>query len=417
MIRRWMLTLVFLGITTYSLAQTRHVTGEVTNLNGEPVSFASVGIGGGTKGTLTDEKGIFDLKIRESDEQILIVTAVGYNTRRIEVKDNLKNISIILEPDVKLLNTVFVFPDSLLKVLLEKSFMKITDNYPQNPIELTGLYRSYRQLEKGMDYLQFTEASLKIQEGGYQISHEDAQVEVLKLRNVEFSNLDRVDNVRYYGGPFVANWNDPVKMRESFLNPRSFNKRFAYYLESTQNNRNGRDSVYVVRFKSRDKNESKTGEIWIDKKTSAYRRIVWQDEDPQMFNPLIPIKRLVRNYETIYESNGSVNFLKYSSLKGENYNNKTKNKSHFTLEFVTTSYELKGDHRPIPLEKRLKYGALFSELKSSLDHQFENEYLRIESDSALVQKWNVIRIDSNILDNKSKINGVKKDLRSWLRSG
>ncbi|MCF2444702.1 carboxypeptidase-like regulatory domain-containing protein [Dyadobacter sp. CY345] len=370
-------------MTTQCFAQIRHVTGEVKDLTGEPVSLASVKIDRGTKGTLTDEKGIFDLKMRESDVQILIITAVGFQTQRVRLNGRMKNISIVLEPDIKQLETIVIFPDGSLKALLTKAYRKIVDNYPQNPLELVGFYRSYHKSAQNNRYLNFTESSLRIQQSGYEHSNQDAQVEVLKLKNLVLPHRDSVDNVRYFGGAFMANWNDPVKMRATFLNPAHFEKRFSYHLESISTYNHGEDSVYVVRFNSTDREETKEGRIWIDKKTLAYKIIEWKDSDPKNVNPLIPLKRLTRNYLTLYGYQNQRYVLKYTAIKGTNHNKKTGQDIDYALEFITSAINFGRDITPIPLGKRLQFGELFSEIKSSNHVSFEDEYATTELDSIL----------------------------------
>lgn len=395
--RLYLFYLSFFWMTTHCFAQVRHVTGEVKDLKEEPVSLASVRIDGGTKGTLTNEKGIFDLKMRESDAQILIITAVGFQTQRVRLNGRLKNISIVLEPEIKQLDTIVIFPDSSLKALLTKAYRKIVDNYPQIPMELIGFYRSYHKSAKDNQYLNFTESSLRIQQSGYQHANQDAQVEVLKIKNLVLPYRDSVDNVRYFGGAFMANWNDPVKMRASFLNPVHFKKRFSYHLESISTYNQGRDSVYVIRFNSTDREETKEGKIWIDKKTFAYQKIEWKDSDPKNVNPLIPLKRLTRNYLTLYGYQDQRYVLKYTVIKGTNHNKKTGQDIDYALEFITSAINLSRGITPIPLEKRLKFGELFSEIESSNNVSFEDEYATIELDS-------IVRLERLVIS-KERISG------------
>lgn len=404
----WALLLLLLFICLDSYAQTTHVTGRVLDQKEHPVPFVSLQIEGDNNGTITNEQGYFNLAIKGFFDRILIVNSLGYKTLYQKIgKDNQK-LKIILEADAKQLNEVFIFPDSSLRVLLAKAYNRINDNYPQNSIELTGFYRSYHKSAKDDRYLDFSESSLKVLESGYQNTREDAQTEVLKVRNLRFSQRDSVDNVRYYGGAFMANWNDPVKMRESFLNPASFNKRFIYQLESISKYNKGIDSVYIIHFKSNDKLARKEGRIWIDKKTLAYQKIEWQDKDPQNPNPLIPINRIVRNYLTLYQYQSNTNVLKYTSVRGKNYNRKTKKEIDYVLEFVTTTFDLKEKPMPIPLEKRLKYGELFTELENSEDVHFWDEYTTIEMDS--VVKMEKIRMSGN--ETAKAINGNFKGIKS-----
>ncbi len=383
--------LLFVSLNAY--AQTKHIAGRILDAKQQAIPFASIHIEGENNGTVTNEQGYFNLVIRNLDNRILVVSSLGYKTNKHKIGVDNQGIVIILEADATQLNEVFIFPDSSLKVLLAKAYRKINDNYPQNSIELIGFYRSYHKSTKDNRYLDFTESSLRVQQSGYQNSKEDAQVEVLKVRNLRFPQRDSIDNVRYYGGAFMVNWNDPVKMRESFLNPAYFNKRFIYQLESISKYNMGKDSVYVIRFKSNDTRETKEGKIWIDKKTLAYQKIEWKDNDPKNPNPLIPIRRITRNYLTLYQHQDAVNVVKYTSVSGKNYNGKTKQESNYVLEFVTTACDLIKNHKQIPLEKRLKYGELFAELESTNDMHFWDEYTTIEMDSTL--KMERIRMSGN----------------------
>ena len=373
--------LLFVSFNAYG--QTRHIVGRILDVKQQSIPFASIQIEGENNGTVTNEQGYFNLVIRNLGNRILVVSSLGYKTNKQKIGVDNQDIVIILEADATQLNEVFIFPDSSLKVLLAKAYRKINDNYPQNSIELIGFYRSYHKSTKDNRYLDFTESSLRVQQSGYQNSKEDAQVEVLKVRNLRFPQRDSIDNVRYYGGAFMVNWNDPVKMRESFLNPAHFNKRFIYQLESIAKYNMGKDSVYVIQFRSNDTRETKEGKIWIDKKTLAYQKIEWKDNDPKNPNPLIPIRRITRNYLTLYQHQDPANVVKYTSVSGKNYNVKTKQESNYVLEFVTTASDLINSHKQIPLEKRLKYGELFTELESSNDMHFWDEYTTIEMDSTL----------------------------------
>ncbi|MDQ6477422.1 carboxypeptidase-like regulatory domain-containing protein [Dyadobacter sp. LHD-138] len=373
--------LLFVSLNAY--AQTRHIAGRILDVQQQAIPFASIQIEGENNGTVTNEQGYFNLVIRNLENRILVVSSLGYKTNKHKIDIDKQGLIVILEADATQLNEVFIFPDSSLKVLLAKAYRKINDNYPQNSIELIGFYRSYHKSTKDNRYLDFTESSLRIQQSGYQNSKEDAQVEVLKVRNLRFPQRDSIDNVRYYGGAFMVNWNDPVKMREAFLNPAYFNKRFIYQLESISKYNMGKDSVYVIQFKSNDTRETKEGKIWIDKKTLAYQKIEWKDNDPKNPNPLIPIRRITRNYLTLYQHQDAVNVVKYTSVSGKNYNGKTKQESNYVLEFVTTACDLIKNRKQIPLEKRLKYGELFAELESTNDMHFWDEYTTIEMDSAL----------------------------------
>lgn len=71
----WLLSMV----TVVVFAQQKTITGMVKNAeNGSPLARASVQIKGANTGTTTDEKGAFT--IIASDNQVLVVSAIGFNT-------------------------------------------------------------------------------------------------------------------------------------------------------------------------------------------------------------------------------------------------------------------------------------------------------------------------------------------------
>jgi hypothetical protein len=384
-IRYWrscpFLLLIISAVSAF--AQPFVVTGRIVDTRNEPVPFVSVQIEEEHKGTISNENGYFKITIKDRAGRTLLISSLGYKSQKQRVGINAKRLNIILESEAKQLESVFIYPDSSLKALIGKAYREIKNNYPQDALELTGFYRVSHKSASDGRYLYFTESSLRIQQGGYQHSDNDTQVEVIKVRNLRFPYRDSIDHIRYYAGAFMAGWNDPVRMKEPFLNPASFNKQFTYQLETVMRSNFDKDSVYVVAFKSMDKHETKQGKIWIDKKTVSYQKIEWTDTDPRNVNPFIPSKRINRSHLAIYQAQGNTNLLKYALLKSKTYNSKTSRESIAVLEFIPTSFNLTGNYQPIPLEKRLRYGTLFSELENSNNVDFSEEYTTIEMDSSL----------------------------------
>ncbi|WP_164111764.1 MULTISPECIES: SusC/RagA family TonB-linked outer membrane protein [Sphingobacterium] len=86
-----------LCFTTWSLAQTgAGLTGRVKDNLNRPVANASILIKGSNVGTETDAGGNFDLK-SNSSAVTLIISAVGYETQEIVIRDFSKTVNVILE--------------------------------------------------------------------------------------------------------------------------------------------------------------------------------------------------------------------------------------------------------------------------------------------------------------------------------
>jgi TonB-linked SusC/RagA family outer membrane protein len=88
-----------------SFAQTRQITGTVTEANGSSIPGASVKIKGATTGTTTDVNGTFKLNVQ--DRTVLIISFTGYETQEISVGSN-TTLNVKLASSVSNLNEVVV---------------------------------------------------------------------------------------------------------------------------------------------------------------------------------------------------------------------------------------------------------------------------------------------------------------------
>lgn len=79
----------------FAFAQSRQVTGRITDPNGHPL-VASILIKGASGGTSSDATGAFRLQVPESADS-LIVTAVGYMRQSVAVKTNTVNVQMIAD--------------------------------------------------------------------------------------------------------------------------------------------------------------------------------------------------------------------------------------------------------------------------------------------------------------------------------
>ena len=96
---------VFIALTQL-LAQTRTITGRVTDDSGNPVQNASVVVKGSTTGTTTNEQGDFTLSI-PSGARTIIVSNIGMVEREIDITSS-NNYSITLSAKTAELQEVVV---------------------------------------------------------------------------------------------------------------------------------------------------------------------------------------------------------------------------------------------------------------------------------------------------------------------
>src|SRR5215203_285813 len=77
------LTLFFMLVCVFAFAQTRNITGQVTDENGNPVPFASVAIKGTNKGTSADANGNFTIAVQTGN--VLVFSSTGRTTKEVSV--------------------------------------------------------------------------------------------------------------------------------------------------------------------------------------------------------------------------------------------------------------------------------------------------------------------------------------------
>jgi len=77
----WCLLLASYG----SFAQTRTITGKVSDAGGQPVPYASIAVKGTNKGVNANENGDFSLTVPASGKTTLFVSAVGFEDQQVEV--------------------------------------------------------------------------------------------------------------------------------------------------------------------------------------------------------------------------------------------------------------------------------------------------------------------------------------------
>jgi len=97
--------LLLLGAT--ALAQTRQVTGTVTDKDTkDPVIAASVVVKGGTGGTQTNVNGVYKLTVPDKAGVVLIIRSVGYKAQEITLSQGQTTLNAVIENNAQELNEV-----------------------------------------------------------------------------------------------------------------------------------------------------------------------------------------------------------------------------------------------------------------------------------------------------------------------
>lgn len=108
MLRRLLFVVMGLAMSfSQLLAQGRTVSGKVIDENSAPIPGASILVKGSSQGTSTTVAGEFSLTVPSGAAQ-LVVSSVGYVAQEVNVSEGQTQITVQLEPDVKLLGEVIV---------------------------------------------------------------------------------------------------------------------------------------------------------------------------------------------------------------------------------------------------------------------------------------------------------------------
>jgi hypothetical protein len=358
----WVFLTVLLVLSgTFALPQSITLTGRVVDATTkQPLPYASVGVAGSRLGTTANEEGRFRLALPKSRlPATLAVSYMGYANGQQRVTDATESLLITLQPGDKTLREVVVMPDSSLRVLLQSAYRRIEANYVTRPTQLSCFFREAMKTTRG-EYAYFGEALLNGYVSGYQNSTEEGQFEVVRSRVNQFPGYDTLKLVRFYASVFSFLTGDPVKQRRRYIQPDF--KRYTYHLDE-MSEYNGRP-VYVVSYRSKAKSDTveaaRSGRFFIDKNSLAY--IAFELEG----NPTERDGSIVRKgFKTSirYRQVGTKWHLQHIVYEREYDQPNNKRTLLLALEGLVSDIDTL-NAIPIPYNKRLAYGAVFSSLKT-----------------------------------------------------
>ena len=101
-----LLCLLFIFFSLSASAQTKTITGKITDDGGQPLQGVSVGLNGSGPGTVSGERGVYSLTVPNS-ARVLVFSSVGYVPKEVAL-GNSSTVDVKLDKDVAGLNTVVV---------------------------------------------------------------------------------------------------------------------------------------------------------------------------------------------------------------------------------------------------------------------------------------------------------------------
>jgi hypothetical protein len=346
-----------------------------TNL---PIEFANISIKGEYIGTISNSVGEFYLNTKgEHSNKKIVLSFIGYETKEYPIDG--KFLEVKLAPVAIAIGEVIIRPDSTIFTLLERAYKRIPDNYPKVPTLLQGFYRE-SVLNSSNDYLYIAEAIINSYKTSYKYN-QSGQVEIVKSRKNVLPGIDSINNVKFYGGPFVAHSTDLVHKRNEIIKPQTF-KKYTYNFLGTIPY--GSTELYKISFESKETggNKKLRGFFYIEAKSFAY--VYFEFEITGNWIQVSPeVQYSYASRKILYQEINNKWTLKSIIGLQHAYNLNTKKNFLMKTEYVTNSVA-DSSVKPIPFDNQVQFGDIFTHLAPNYEESYWNDYNIIKKDSSEV---------------------------------
>jgi len=257
--------------TVSGWAQRLTVSGTVTDgSTGKPVGQANIAVPEWGVTVVTNDDGYFVLKVDSCPREI-VVSHVGYNTRRQMLKDGTTDrLKIRLQPAVVSLKEVVVLNVDP-RALVEEAIKKIPQNYSNKPERYSCFYRETAM--KRQHFISVAEGVVDMYKTAYHKGSGPSRdkVAIRKGRRLLSPKLSDTLSVKVLGGPVQSVILDIVKNTDFLLNPADLDcYNMTMELPVTINDR----SQYVVSIKPARVMPYPLyyGKLYIDRERLAFTR-------------------------------------------------------------------------------------------------------------------------------------------------
>lgn len=290
---------------------------------------ASISIQGTGIGTVSNEDGVFSIKVKDSlQTKVLEVSHLGYFNQKLDITDNTDNVTIFLTPNEKSLKEVVIQSADPLK-LVEIAISKIGNNNSNTANLLTGFYRE--TLKKRRNYIGVTEAVVDVYKTPYDQDVSGDKVQVLKGRKLLSPNPGDTLLVKFIGGPTLSTYLDIVKNKDLVLDKENLHcYKFTMEKSVMINER----PHFVVSFKPQVvlPDALFNGTLYIDQETLAFSRaeLNLSMDDKNKATRAILYKKPFR----LHFKPEEVSFIiTYKEQDGKSYLNYVRNEVRFKCDY------------------------------------------------------------------------------------
>ncbi len=211
------------------------------------IAFASVYLPGTSIGTVANLDGAFTIKIQKSlDVNEFCISHLGYRVAKFPVEENLGQGKVFtLNAHSVDLPEVIIRPTDP-RELVKSAIDKIAENYPIEPIRLTGFYRE--AIRQRRDYVSISEAIVDIYQAPYAYTYQSDRMKIVRGR--KSGDVKKADTliVKLQGGPHVSMLLDIVKNPNVLLSRESLTYYDYEFLDIVKIDD---ETNYVIGFKPR----------------------------------------------------------------------------------------------------------------------------------------------------------------------
>ncbi|MEL6558914.1 MAG: carboxypeptidase-like regulatory domain-containing protein [Bacteroidota bacterium] len=123
-----------------------------------PVSYASIGIPGTSRGTAANEAGVFDLIVCDNCQ--VKISAIGYRSKTVMDNESFPDTLLLVSSDVFLDEFTVSSENIDAKAVVRKAFAKIKENYIRAPFKMKAFYRYTQKVDD--QYVRFSEVAFDI---------------------------------------------------------------------------------------------------------------------------------------------------------------------------------------------------------------------------------------------------------------
>ncbi len=232
----------------------------------KPLPFVNVILQQSDIATVTNADGDFTLKIPKNTQQPKInFSCMGYQNLTVDVAQLLQQPVVRLQASGRNLKEAVVRPT-------EPAFERISQNYGQSPVAMTGFYRE--MIKRNSNYVSIAEAVFDIYKASYATLQSD-RLRIYKGR--KSMDTDKIDTllIRYQGGATTMLWLDLVKNRNEGLFDENFLTDYTFSYEGMETIDD--KLLYVVGFNQKITIAEPLyrGRIYIDPQSVAIARVVF----------------------------------------------------------------------------------------------------------------------------------------------